>query len=177
MWDLDALQCSETWVGHSKAVLKLQQQGPYVFSIGGSSIRVWCTASGTCQQRLLTARTAGAPLDTPLDTLLATPLDTPLDTPRQVRLLARAASSGCSPRGRQVRLLHQRDSIRITQLWVSDNCTTHTHSHDSHRAGQADRDAEPPLYHTHSLLDHCRHAAPPLPHAHRMSVVSNLHAI
>lgn len=59
VWDLSTLECTNTWAGHTKAILKLQMQGKYIFSIGGPSIRVWNKATGTCVHRILTPRRAG----------------------------------------------------------------------------------------------------------------------
>lgn len=59
VWDLHQLQCVQTLSGHTKAVLHLQRQGDYLFSVGGPSIRVWDVRTGKCVARLLTSRQAG----------------------------------------------------------------------------------------------------------------------
>jgi WD40 repeat protein len=59
VWDLEALENVATLEGHCKPVLKLQYQQGLVFSIGGSSIRVWDPASGRCLERFLTTRKSG----------------------------------------------------------------------------------------------------------------------
>ena len=59
MWDLNELACTATWRGHSKPILKIQQQGSFLFSVGGSSVRVWDAQTGACQARILTSRSAG----------------------------------------------------------------------------------------------------------------------
>ena len=53
------MKCVQTLSGHTKAVLRLQQQGKYLFSVGGPSIRVWDVRTGLCVSRLLTSRQAG----------------------------------------------------------------------------------------------------------------------
>lgn len=59
VWDLSTMECTNTWAGHTKAILKLQLQGKYIFSIGGPSIRVWNKTTGVCVHRILTPRRAG----------------------------------------------------------------------------------------------------------------------
>lgn len=59
VWDLHQLKCANTLYGHTKAVLRLQQQGNYLFSVGGPSIRVWDVETGKCVTRILTSRQAG----------------------------------------------------------------------------------------------------------------------
>ena len=59
VWDLEALAQVSMFVGHCKPVLKLQHQPNRIFSIGGSSIRVWDIATGLCRERYLTSRSAG----------------------------------------------------------------------------------------------------------------------
>lgn len=59
VWDMQQMQCVQTLEGHTKAVLRLQQQSNYLFSVGGPSIRIWCLESGKCVTRILTSRQAG----------------------------------------------------------------------------------------------------------------------
>jgi WD40 repeat protein len=59
VWDLHQMKCVHTLSGHTKAVLRLQKQGDYLFSVGGPWIRVWQCDSGKCVFRILTSRQAG----------------------------------------------------------------------------------------------------------------------
>lgn len=59
VWNLRTLECVNTWAGHTKAILKLQLQGNYIFSIGGPSVRIWHKETGACVHRILTSRRAG----------------------------------------------------------------------------------------------------------------------